>query len=121
MSAFALPMPPGGLTALPSSAYGTLRYRGRRTEDGRRRYRYASRACRQNLQLLGDDLIFVSPISPGLFIDIAKIERIARPNPHLIRRSDRHPEKAFELRFRLLLTAVTFGNIGTDGLLARRI
>ena len=27
MSAFALPIPPGGLTALPSQAYGTLRYR----------------------------------------------------------------------------------------------
>src|SRR5260370_16719734 len=36
MSAFALPAPPGGLAALPSSACGTLRYRGRRTEDGRR-------------------------------------------------------------------------------------
>ena len=27
MSAFALPIPPGALTGLPSSAYGTLRYR----------------------------------------------------------------------------------------------
>ena len=27
MSAFALPTPPGGLTTLPSSADGTLRYR----------------------------------------------------------------------------------------------
>ena len=27
MSAFALPIPPGRLTAVPSSAYGTLRYR----------------------------------------------------------------------------------------------
>src|SRR5260370_8108092 len=36
MSAFALPTPPGDLTALPSSANGTLRYRGRKTEDGRR-------------------------------------------------------------------------------------
>ena len=27
MSAFALPIPPGCLTAVPSQAYGTLRYR----------------------------------------------------------------------------------------------
>src|SRR6266481_4726257 len=27
MSAFALPIPPGGVTPLPSPAYGTLRYR----------------------------------------------------------------------------------------------
>ena len=27
MSAFALPIPPGALTGLPSAAYGTLRYR----------------------------------------------------------------------------------------------
>ena len=27
MSAFALPIPPGGVTPLPSQAYGTLRYR----------------------------------------------------------------------------------------------
>ncbi len=27
MSAFALPIPPGALTGLPSPAYGTLRYR----------------------------------------------------------------------------------------------
>ncbi len=27
MSAFALPIPPAALTGLPSSAYGTLRYR----------------------------------------------------------------------------------------------
>ena len=27
MSAFALPIPPGGVTPLPSRAYGTLRYR----------------------------------------------------------------------------------------------
>ena len=27
MSAFALPIPPGALTGLPSQAYGTLRYR----------------------------------------------------------------------------------------------
>ena len=27
MSAFALPIPPGALTSLPSQAYGTLRYR----------------------------------------------------------------------------------------------
>ncbi len=26
MSAFALPIPPGALTSLPSQAYGTLRY-----------------------------------------------------------------------------------------------
>jgi hypothetical protein len=113
MSAFALPMPPGRLTALPSSAYGTLRYhpedREQRTENGS-----SDSPRNQALQHARDRLIFVSPLSPGRFVEIAKIERIARPYPHLVRRSDRHRQKAFELRLRTILSAVTFSDIRTD-------
>ena len=56
-----------------------------RTQTTEYRHRSATSGFRrQTLQHFRDDLILVSPISPFLFIDIAEIERIARPNPHLV-------------------------------------
>ena len=66
------------------------------TDDGRR---ITSRPAGQSLQLFGDYLIFVSPLEPKRFVDVTQIERVARPNPHLIGRTDRHPDKASKFRF----------------------
>ena len=116
MSAFALPISPGCLTAVPSSIYGTLRYRGRRTEDGRRNTDNLTNEPPTVLQLFRDYLIFVSPISPGALVDVTQVERVARPNPHLIRRSDRHPRKRLNSAFDRFWRPITFRNIGADGL-----
>src|SRR5271168_4275992 len=56
--------------------------RGRKTDDGRQ---IRSRLRRQGLQLFRDYLVFVSPILPGFVVDIAEVERVSRPNPHLVR------------------------------------
>ena len=81
-------------------ANGTLRYRGRRTEDGRRNTDNLTneppRAC-SCLEMIWYSSRQFRQVS---FVDVSEIERIARPNPHLIRRSDRHPDKALEFRFR---------------------
>ena len=121
MSAFALPKPPGRLTAIPSSANGTLRYRvgEQRTDDGRQRIADPLSALglrHEALQHLRNRLILVSPFSPDRLVEIAKIERLPRPHPHLVGRTDRHPQKALELRFRLLLAAVSLGDIRDNGL-----
>ena len=55
---------------------------GQKTDDG---IPITSRTSRQRLQLFRDYLIFVSPILPGALIDVTQVERVARPNPHLIR------------------------------------
>src|SRR4051812_21003955 len=68
---------------------------GQKTDDGDR----ISRLAVQALQHPGDALIFVSPVLPDGLVDVTEIERIAHPHPHLIRRTDRHAQKAFELRF----------------------
>src|SRR5205085_483174 len=61
------------------------------------------------------NLVLVAPSSPGRLVDIAEIEGIAQPYPHLVTRADRHPDKAGKLRFRALLATITFGKVGTDG------
>jgi hypothetical protein len=93
----------------------------RRTEDRRRSTDDLLRLAEQTLQHLGDRLIFVTPFLPDLSIDISEVERITHPNSHFIARTDRHRQKAFELRFRSLLTTITFGNVGADGLARLRI
>ena len=119
MSAFALPMPPEALAGLPSSAYGTLRYRVReqRTDDRQslnslEPHDFDMRLC----SMFCNRPIFVSPLSPDGLVDKAEIERITRPNPHLVGRAGRHPQKAFEFRFRLFLAAVSFGDVRDNGL-----
>ena len=115
MSAFALPAPPGGLAALPSWACGTLRYhpedREQRTENG------SSASPRdQALQHARNRLIFVSPLPPGFFVEIAEIERITRSPPASRPPNRRHRQKALELRLRAILSTVTFGDIRADRL-----
>jgi hypothetical protein len=120
MSAFALPMPPGALAGLPSPAYGTLRYRtGEQKSDDRRQNSHQADA--QLLQHPRHHLIFVPPLPPGTLVEIAEIERVPRPHPHLVARADRHLQKALELRFRLRLTTVALGNVRADRLARRRI
>ena len=61
-------------------------------------------------------MILVAPASPGRLVDVAEIERITHPNPHLIARADRHDQKASELRFRPFLASISFSDVRTDGL-----
>src|SRR5262245_66367708 len=70
----------------------------------------------QALQHPRDHLIFVTPSSPDGFVDVTEIECVAHPDSHLIARTDRHLQKAFEFRFRSLLTTVAFSDIRADGL-----
>ena len=65
----------------------------------------------QRLELTGDIMINVPPALPNRFIDEIKIETEARPNAHLVGRSDRNPQEPFELGFRIALLAKTFRNI----------
>jgi hypothetical protein len=56
-----------------------------------------------------------APFLPCGLIDVTEVECITHPHSHLVTRSDRHNQKAFEFRFRAFLAAVSFGNIRTDG------
>ena len=59
----------------------------RRSDDSHDR---AARTC----SMPGGRLILVAPTPPGRFVDITKVERITRPHPHFIRRTDRHPDRS---------------------------
>jgi hypothetical protein len=75
-----------------------------RTEDRRRMTDDPSRLRCERLQHTGDHLILVTPMPPKGFVDVTEIECISHPHSHFIARTDRHMRKAFELRFRALLT-----------------
>ena len=79
-----------------SPAYGTLRYRvgGQKTDDRRR----ISHLIGQALQHARDHLIFVAPTGPTRLVDVAEIESVAQPYPHLVGRADRDSDKADKLR-----------------------
>ena len=51
MSAFALPIPPGALTGLPSQAYGTLRYRSFEPEASVGGFSPVTLSARESLNL----------------------------------------------------------------------
>ena len=91
-----------------------------RTEDRRRTTDNLCAAspglAGQALQHARDHLIFITPPSPDGFVDVAEIECITHPNSHLIARTSRQLQKAFEFRFRSLLTTIAFGDIRADGL-----
>ena len=66
----------------------------------------------QTLDHLGNGMIFVTPARPGLRVDIAKLETIADPHPHLIRRAHGNPQETAKLELRVRRLAKAFGNIG---------
>src|ERR1700752_3820464 len=107
MSAFALPIPPAALASRlrrPTERSATApEDRRRTTDDGYRHLRISDlvgqNLIRQALQHPRDHLILVAPPSPCRLVDIAEIKGIAQPYPHLVRRTDRHPDKAGKLRF----------------------
>src|SRR5262249_1317963 len=70
----------------------------------------------QALQHLGYGVILVTPAMPGGLIDVAEIERIARPYPHLVRRAHGDPQEPPELDNRARLLAEPFGNVDRYGL-----
>ena len=117
MSAFALPMPPEALTGVPSSAYGTLRYRRSENRTQTTEYGYAHDAARQGLQLLRDDLIFVSPIFARFVRRYSRDRAHSAPKPAS---SSDDPtaihQKAFKFRFRSMSGAQnlprSFAHIG---------
>ncbi len=79
----------------PSQAYGTLRYRFRsqKTEVGCQSFSEASKLAPfagQALQHLRDTLILIAPILPGAFVDVAQVQAVPDPNPHLIARGHGH-------------------------------
>ena len=100
----------------PSQAYGTLRYcsREQKTED--REQKASTQGPHQSLQHLRDLLIFVSPDLPRRLIDIAEIQAIAAPQPHLVRRSQRHRQVTTKVRRRVALPRKAFRDIRTDRL-----
>ena len=75
----------------------------------------------QALQHLGDLVILLAPDLPPRFVDIAEIETIAGPYPHLVGRSHGHLDEASEVGRGQPLPGEPFGQIGADDLLARRI
>ena len=104
----------------PSPAYGTLRYRsrGQMSDDQMIRRRAGAAPDRpvQTLQHLGDLAILLPPRLPGRLIDVAEIETIAAPQPHLVGRAHGHHHEALELRRRHALPAKPFGEVGADRL-----
>src|SRR5690606_1029195 len=102
MSSFALPIPPGALTGLPSPAYGTLRYRSviRYQLSVLRRIKAGNEA----LEHLGNFQVLASPPLPRRLVNIAEVEAVAHPHLHLVRRAHRHRQIAPELRIRSALS-----------------
>src|SRR6185437_245827 len=100
-----------------------LRYRSQRTED-RRQWTEGlflpsvldPPVPAQSLQHLGELLIFVPPPLPHRRIDIAKIKAIAEPHPHFLARPDRHHQEPLELRRRVMLLGIPFGDVRADRL-----
>src|SRR3712207_1363667 len=86
--------------------------------DARLRPRLAPGLANEPMQHLGDLVIFVTPRRPSELVDIAEVQAITRPDPHLIRRTQRHPKKAPEFGSRQRLLAKPFRQIGANGFAA---
>ena len=78
-------------------------------------------AAVQALQHLRDLAVLLSPRLPCRRIDVAEVETIAAPQPHLVGRPHGHHDEAFELGGGHALPAETFGQLAQIDLLARRI
>src|SRR5689334_5924971 len=97
MSAFSLPIPPGPLTR-PLRRLTERSATTQRTDDrGQRTERLPPRPY-QALQHLGDRLVLVAPGLPRRIVNIAEVQTIAAPQPHLVRRPHRHRQIATEVR-----------------------
>ena len=98
----------------PSQACGTLRYcsREQRTED--REQKASTQGPHQSLQHLGYLLIRIAPDLPRRFIDITEIQTITAPQPHLVRRSQRHRQVTTKVRRRVALPRKAFRDVRAD-------
>ena len=112
--AFALLIPPGALTGLPSQAYRTFRYHAQGSVISSQRSRRGSPLGVEPLQHTRDLTIFISPFLACLLIGITQVRAIFHPDLHLVGRPNRHPQIALELGVRLSLLAKTFGNISAN-------
>ena len=74
--------------------------RRRTTDDG------SSSPLHQALQHPNNRLILISPALPCRLVDAIQVQGITHPHPHLVSRTNRHLQKAFELRFRAFLASV---------------
>src|SRR5215470_7070775 len=59
-------------------------------------------------------LIFLTPSPPRRLIDIAEIEGVTNPHPHLVGGCNSHHQKPFELRRRSTLLGKPLRQIGAD-------
>src|SRR3954447_8009977 len=79
-------------------------------------FRFRLPTATQALEHPGDFLILVTPALPDGLFDIADIETVADPDPHLVTRTNRHGQKSFELRARCPLLGKAFSDVRTDTL-----
>ncbi len=94
-----------------------LPLRGQITEDRRQKVpacHCSAPTAVQLLQHLRDLLVFPTPRLPSRLVEITEIKTIAQPHPHLVARTKRDHKITLELRRRLLLLAVTLGNVRAD-------
>ncbi len=69
----------------------------------------------ETLEHLRDRVILVTPMLPGRFVNVSKIQAIPRPYPHFIRGPGGNSHETAELRHRLRLLAETLGDIRRNG------
>ena len=51
----------------------------------------------KTLQHLGNFLILIPPTKPQGLVNVSEIKTVPKPHPHLVRRANRHHQKALEL------------------------
>ena len=68
----------------------------------------------QRLKHARNRLIFVAPMLPACFVDVAEIETKTSPYPHLVGGADRDSQESLELHLRVALLAETFRDIAAD-------
>src|SRR5918992_3700801 len=121
MSACALPIPPSGLAAdlhRPTERSATSSENREQTTGDRPEA--ASRAHPQRLdqalQHFGDLVILLPPGLPDHLVDVAEIETVADPHPHLVGRAQGHDQEATEVRRLHPLPGKALGDVGADRL-----
>src|ERR1700731_2309740 len=95
MPAFALLRPPAALTGPPSQANRTLRYR-----DQGSVIRTGPPLCIEALRHARDLAILVSPAFACALINVFQIRAVFQPDLHLVGRTNRHHQIAFEFSVR---------------------
>ena len=74
----------------------------------------AAAATPQSMQHACDFLILGTPLLPRRLIDVAEIQAVSRPDPHLIGRRDRHRHEPFELRRRDAVLGKSLRDVRAD-------